>query len=555
MTDAFLLSPFGARLRSPKGAFLRKIRKQLPPIGDIYVGGSFSNFDGVSTNNLVRYDIIDSDWNSNSVGSEVSSLIGFNKQLIAGLFAGTGTGVVAVTGATPGSSLPSGNVYGLVLLGGNLVAYGEISGTPILKQWTGSGAWTDITVPSDIQTIISAVVIDGVFYCRGRYDDGTEQGYIAKYDGVDWTVQANTFIQHSGQRYKVTAFNGSPVYANGTAYNTDYGQLFSWAGTSSGGIAKYTGEGGEGFFGSSGGLQQVISCFTHNSELYASGLFQYWDFGNDNQEEVRGICKLSAGNFVSVDAMPSGLTARQMTAINTLNDGRVLVGFNNGSVIEVGGVTGGSFFEYTANTWSLFESSTGINTGSRINSIFDFGTLGILITGVDPNTGSTLGGDIIIISGFNFTPTTQIEFDDVPLDTTFINSKTLEIVTVAHVAGAVDVKAIDGEDTHILPASFTFVEDDPEPEDITVTNISPDNGTTAGGTSVTITGTGFTPDCNVRFAAGRDGEFATSVTIVSDTEITCNTPAWSYGAGFVDIFVTDTVTTEFGILANGFEYT
>jgi hypothetical protein len=90
---------------------------------------------------------------------------------------------------------------------------------------------------------------------------------------------------------------------------------------------------------------------------------------------------------------------------------------------------------------------------------------------------------------------------------------------------------------------------------ITVTNISPDNGSTAGGTSVTITGTGFTSDCIVTFVSGRDEELAISVTIVSDTEIICNTPAWSYGAGFVDIFVTDTVTTEFGILANGFEYT
>ncbi len=55
----------------------------------------------------------------------------------------------------------------------------------------------------------------------------------------------------------------------------------------------------------------------------------------------------------------------------------------------------------------------------------------------------------------------------------------------------------------------------------TVTGVSPSSGPTAGGTGVTITGTGFTGATAVDFGANA----ATSYTVVSDTEITATSPA------------------------------
>ena len=66
----------------------------------------------------------------------------------------------------------------------------------------------------------------------------------------------------------------------------------------------------------------------------------------------------------------------------------------------------------------------------------------------------------------------------------------------------------------------------------TVTAISPTSGSTAGGTSVTITGTGFTGATGVTIG----GTAATSVTVVSATSITCTTPA--HAAGAVSVVVT-----------------
>ena len=60
----------------------------------------------------------------------------------------------------------------------------------------------------------------------------------------------------------------------------------------------------------------------------------------------------------------------------------------------------------------------------------------------------------------------------------------------------------------------------------TFSNILPTSGTTAGGTSVTITGTGFTGATSVTFG----GTAATSFTVVSNTSITATTPAGTAGA-------------------------
>jgi hypothetical protein len=78
-------------------------------------------------------------------------------------------------------------------------------------------------------------------------------------------------------------------------------------------------------------------------------------------------------------------------------------------------------------------------------------------------------------------------------------------------------------------------------------HVSPTGGTTAGGTNVTITGTGFSTGCTVTFG----GVAATGVTVVSETSITCTTPA--HAAGLVNVVVTDLDSTS-GTLTNGFAY-
>ena len=80
-----------------------------------------------------------------------------------------------------------------------------------------------------------------------------------------------------------------------------------------------------------------------------------------------------------------------------------------------------------------------------------------------------------------------------------------------------------------------------------MTAIAPNNGTPAGGTSVTVTGTSFLPGATLSLG----GTPATGLTVVSATSITATTPA--HAAGAVNVAVTNP-DGQTGTLANGYTY-
>ena len=81
----------------------------------------------------------------------------------------------------------------------------------------------------------------------------------------------------------------------------------------------------------------------------------------------------------------------------------------------------------------------------------------------------------------------------------------------------------------------------------TVTRLSPTVGPLAGGTLVTITGTGFTGATAVDFGTTP----ATNLTVVSDTPITADSPA---GTGTVNVTVTTPGGTSATSSADQFTY-
>ena len=101
--------------------------------------------------------------------------------------------------------------------------------------------------------------------------------------------------------------------------------------------------------------------------------------------------------------------------------------------------------------------------------------------------------------------------------------------------------AADGDDI-VLTAGTPAVAAPP-----TVTGLSPSSGPAAGGTSVTITGTGFTGATAVDFGTTA----ATDVVVVNDTTITADSPA---GSGVADVTVTTPVGTSATLPADQFTY-
>ena len=93
---------------------------------------------------------------------------------------------------------------------------------------------------------------------------------------------------------------------------------------------------------------------------------------------------------------------------------------------------------------------------------------------------------------------------------------------------ATDATGVSGTATLTLPIDQTP----------TVSGLSPTAGPSAGGTSVTITGTNFSPDATVKFGSVA----ATSVTVNSSTTITATSP--KQGVGTVDVTVSNSAGTS-----------
>ncbi len=141
------------------------------------------------------------------------------------------------------------------------------------------------------------------------------------------------------------------------------------------------------------------------------------------------------------------------------------------------------------------------------------------VTRVLPNSGSPNGGTTVTISGANFntTGTTTVKFDTTAATNVNVTSSTsISAVTPAHAEATVSVTVTnpDGQST-TLPNAFTYVTPGPK-----ITAISPTSGSTAGGTAITITGSGFQNGASVKIGAA----LASNVIVVSSTTITATTP-------------------------------
>ncbi len=101
-------------------------------------------------------------------------------------------------------------------------------------------------------------------------------------------------------------------------------------------------------------------------------------------------------------------------------------------------------------------------------------------------------------------------------------------------------------DNTILPESGNPPPPPQQPP--TVTSVSPNSGTTAGGTSVNISGTNFSSGATITFGGGA----ATNVSVVNATTINAVTPA--HAAGAVNVVVTNSNGLS-GTLTSGFTYT
>lgn len=173
-----------------------------------------------------------------------------------------------------------------------------------------------------------------------------------------------------------------------------------------------------------------------------------------------------------------------------------------------------------------------------------FGAPIATVTVLSPGAGPEPGGTSVTITGANLGEATAVHFGAAPASSFTVNSATSITAVSPPGTGVVDVTVTTPVGTSPASAGDKFTYQPPP----AITKVTPTKGPAAGGTSVTIAGTGFLSATAVGFGAAP----AASFTVNSSTSITAVSPPGT--AGLVNIAVTTPNGTSATVLHDVFKY-
>jgi hypothetical protein len=166
------------------------------------------------------------------------------------------------------------------------------------------------------------------------------------------------------------------------------------------------------------------------------------------------------------------------------------------------------------------------------------------IASVSPNAGPIAGGTLVTITGTGYKTNPTVTIGGFGVTPYAVSTTSIKLITPPGVAGKADV-VVTNADGQTVTSTGGFAFESAAPS---VTGITPDSGPIAGGTVVTITGSGFEKGATVTFGTVA----ATSVVVNSSTEITATAPVQAT-AGMVDVLVRN-ATSAAATLSSGFSY-
>ena len=219
-------------------------------------------------------------------------------------------------------------------------------------------------------------------------------------------------------------------------------------------------------------------------------------------------------------------------------------GFVSPETVTVGGVA----CAVTASTSTSITCTTGAHAAGLVNVVVTNPDSGAAtatnaytyvtpsstptIGSVTPTSGTTFGGTSVTITGNGFISTPSVAIGGVTCAVTASSLTSITCITGPRAARLVNV-VVTNPDSGAATATNAYTYVTPAPISTpTIGSVIPISGTTAGGTSITITGTGFVSGQTVAV-----GGVACVVTASTSTSITCTTGARA--AGLVNVVVTN----------------
>jgi len=436
-----------------------------------------------------------------------------------------------VTGLSGVTEVSAGGYYSLALLSnGSVTAWGTDTDGELGDGKTGVSS----NVPVAVSGLSGVTAIAaGRTHALALLGNGTVMAWGFNLEGElgnGTTTESDVPVAVSGLS-KVTAIAAGEFYSLALLKN---GTVMAWGYNESGELGDGTTTGPEkcGNWPCSkvpipvsglSGVAAISAGQDHGLALLSGGTVMGWG--------ANGFGQLGDGTRTSSDVpvAVSGLTG--VTAISA-GYGFSLALLNNETVRGWGadeeGQLGDGKTEYPGSdvpvTVSELSHATAISAGGSHSLAFGVLPPTPTVTKIEPTTGAPAGGTSVTIIGTNFTGASAVKFGSTSAASFRVNSETSITATSPAGAGTVDVTVRTSEGTSPTSPADQF---DYAP---TVTNVEPDYGPPAGGTSVTIKGTDFNEVTAVRFGSTK----AASFTVNSETSITAASPA---GTGSVDVTV------------------
>ncbi len=237
------------------------------------------------------------------------------------------------------------------------------------------------------------------------------------------------------------------------------------------------------------------------------------------------------GGFVYLDEAAGSLRilAVAPNAGPTQGTNRVIIagdGFNNDTITQV------KFGSQTATSFSVLDDRTieaEVPAGEAGAVTVEVRTSGqsasapkayryfssLELQNIAPDTGPSQGGTDFTLTGKAFGPDTMVTFGGVQASEIQVVASTMLTGKTPPAAGVVDVMVEDADSHAVLQSAFEYT------EDLHLVRVEPDSGAQAGGTYVTIFGSGFTPGMEISFGQAKGA----IVQVLSPSMATARTPA------------------------------
>ncbi len=284
------------------------------------------------------------------------------------------------------------------------------------------------------------------------------------------------------------------------------------------------------------------SSVTVHSETEITAVTASWSAGSDEVVVTDANGVSSDGPSYSFLAPPKpSVSAISPAEGSTLSGTSVTItgsSFVSGAKVTIGGkataVNVVSATEITAKTPSsapgshevVVTDANGVSSGGP--SYTFLAPPPPVVSAITPAEGSTVAGTSVTITGSGFVSGAKVTIGGKATAVKVVSATEITAKTPSHAAGSEEVAVSDEDGVSSGGPSYKFLAP-PKPE---VSAVTPAEGSTSGASAVTITGTGFLAGASVKI-----GGKASSVKVVSATEITAKTP--SHAAGSEEVVVTD----------------